>query len=326
MTKKKESKFYFEYELKKRFLAELAYEYFVQQNVDSISMKAFYDFGEKYFSDFDWPWENWESLLDELKRSSLVIIDEKDGSLHFRHRSFLEFFAAYQLHISPNEYHENVSTALDLYFNPFWTDIAFYFFGLKKSMILSFLNQIFDYEDDQPFALVCKMRSGRLLQACWHSRTAVKIEGLLQSSSYEQTIRNSFLEYASKEDPDMPPIFADLVLLSIASESYCSVFLKPQIEQLLHEEMPDREDAILAKLCLFAGSATLIDKEEKEKLVSRFIDALKATNNKELEGRGLLYLLCSTDEDGNARKTVSRRLKAFSRKYSSIIKGLLPTP
>jgi energy-coupling factor transporter ATP-binding protein EcfA2 len=132
----------FEYESKKRFLAEIAYGELVQKDVDLISIKDFERIGQRFFKDYEWPWSSWVTLVDELKRSSLVFIDEEAGMLHFRHRSFLEYFAAYALYVGEQGDNVGISCAIEYYFDPQWTDIAFYYFGLKKSMSSEIMTQI----------------------------------------------------------------------------------------------------------------------------------------------------------------------------------------
>ncbi len=315
----------FEYELKKRFLGELAYEMFVKKEVDSISMSDFWGFGQNYFTDYDWPLDNWEAMIEELNRSCLIVTSTIDQMLQFKHRSFLEFFASYHLHTNPDEDIDTIGRAIELYFDSFWTDVAFYYFGLRKSMTLSVLDNIFSYEKDDPFSLICKMRVGRLMQACWHSKIDVKIDGLARSCKYAIPIRESFLSYIEEENPDTPPIISDIILISISLESFNSVFLSAQIVQILLDSKLDSE-TVIPLLCLFAGASTLIDLDTKMTLTEKFMKVLQTFDNKELEGRGLFYLLYASDDEGEVQKAIKRRLRVFAKKYPSIIKGLLPTP
>lgn len=313
----------FEYVMKKRLLAFIAHECFIAKDTDSIAIEHFESYAKQYFHDYDWPMDNWNDLVTEIKRSCLLVIDETTHEVRFKHKTFLEFFSAFHLYINPDDL-DVMSVAIDYYFNQQWTDVAFYYFGLKKTLTKSALDSIFGREDNSPFALSKKMLVGRLLQAAWHSKTEIKRTGLEKASSYAPEIRSSFLEFANKELPDAPKIIADMVLISFAGESFGSVFLCPQICQLLKDCSPANEDDFLAALCLFVGSSKLMTPQNRENFAKRLMSELEGCSNKELELRGMIYLACAGEKDDAIQKLIKRRIKTFGKKHQELMKGILP--
>lgn len=316
----------FEYEMKKRFLAELAESRFVQKHADSVSLESFESFGHSFFEDYEWPWSNWALLLDELKRSSLVFIDDQSNELRFRHRSFLEFFAAYALYADAQGDGVGIPSAIAYYFNPQWSDIAFYYFGLKKSMSIETIDRILAAPESGAYELIQKMRLGRLMQACWHSRADAKRYGLLASCKYAAKIRNSFLEDVLSESPSTPLIIADFILVSIANDSYKSIFLEKQISAILQNDDLRDDDLLLGAMCLYCASASYFDSATQIKISTRLMDVLKERQDRQLEGRGFFYLLIAAGTEKSTQKAVNRRLKKYAQRYSSVLKGLLPAP
>lgn len=314
----------FEYVMKKRLLASIAYKSFVTEGRDSIDIADFEAHAKRYFEDYEWPLDNWDILVSELRRSCLLVADEPSGQLFFKHRTFLEFFSAYHLHINPDEDGAVIPRVIDLYYNPQWTDIAFYFFGLKKSITAKTLDAVFDRADSSPFALIRKILVGRLLQAAWHSKVPVKRAGVERASSYALAIRKSFLAFAAKEGLEAASVIADMLLISLSAESFGSVFLVSQIQQAINDSDLENDEALLSALCLFAGTAKLMEPSERAAHVETFSQALSSTSDKELEFRGLIYLAYVGEEDDSVKKIVRRRLKSFSRKYPQLTAGMMP--
>lgn len=312
----------FEYELKKRFLGALAYHQFLKNDTDHISVEGFDKFGKDYFASFDWSLDDWETLLEELKRSCLLLTDSSSSSLMFKHRSFLEFFSAYHLHTDPEAQQHSFAETVELYFNELWTEVSFYFFGLKKSITESTLNDIFSYKPDNTFSLICKMRVGRLIQAGWHSKTSTKTLGLIKASRYASPLRKSFFDWKSENAPDAPSFIADALLYSISAESFGSVFLKQNIKQLLDNEPKTEEDA-LASICLFGGLVQLIESEEKTAYAERLADSISAIPNKNFASQALISLYATIADDDRARKSIERKIRPFAKSYPNLIKGYL---
>lgn len=313
----------FEYELKKRFLAELSKKLIIDSTKDEMSLSEFQSFGKQYFLNYDWPWSNWEVLLDELKRSSLIEIDFNHDMLKFKHRTFLEYFAAYELFTNPDEIEPSTKIAVDYYFDPYRSDIAFYYFGLKKSITISIINQILNYENavDPLFALICKMRSGRLIQACWHSKVAVKQFGVLKASRFAAAVREEFKKSIPEKDTGRFEIMGDIILSSISIDSFGSVFLLPQIETILQGDIPRDPDELIGHMCLLVGTSQIMDPSTKESLVEKYLDHITAENDKVLEGRCLFYLTLASNNDA-VQKSVRRHFKSFVKKNRPIVQSL----
>ena len=312
----------FEYEVKKRFLAELAYQHFEEGGNTSITDAVFERFGLDYIADHGLP-PNWGTLLDELKRSCLLDYNSDSGEFVFRHRSFLEFFLAYYLHTALDA--DTVPKAVDLYFNQLWSDAAFYFFGLKKQLSREAIDAVFAHADDSPWGLVCKMRAGRLVQAGWLSGKEVKKAGIELAGSYAQRIRDSYLSFAESGGGKDPRIVADILVMTLAADSFQSVFLLPQAEDILEEPIPNDEAGLLARLCLLSAISPMLDQDLRKLLVDEYGDKVNIMPNKEFVGRGMFYLLVAAEADEAIKKSVNRKLRAFARKHTDVFRGLLPS-
>jgi len=313
----------FEYEMKKRFLGEMAYKELVCKNRLDMPYADFATFGAQYFMAYDWDSESWDPLVHELERACILRVDPS-GLVQFRHRSFAEFFSAYYLGLETGDIEDVNVRATDLYFDPVWSDVAFYFFGLRKALSADILSSIFDRDDTTPMGLMSKFGVGRLLQAAWHSKADVKREGLDRASRYAVPVRKDFMDWASKSKKPIPPIVGDFMLLSMSMSSFRSAFLRSQTAALLGREIPPTEDELIPALCLFAGLERSLDSAEREALLDKFLVLLGRVSDKSLEARGLVYLLVLTDEDGGARKAVQSRWKRFSGKYRAVCRGILP--
>jgi hypothetical protein len=315
----------FEYEMKKRFLGEMAYRELVSKNRLDMPYADFMVFGAQYFRAYDWDSASWDSLVHELERACILRAD-RDGLVQFRHRSFAEFFSAYYLGLDTGDIEDVNNVATDLYFDPVWSDVAFYFFGLRKSLSSDILETIFSREDSTPMGLMSKFGVGRLLQAAWHSKAEVKREGLERASRFAVPVREDFMAWASKSKKPIPPIVGDFMLLSMSMSSFRSAFLKNQTSALLEREIPPTEEELIPALCLFAGLERSLQSDERDVLLDKFMTLLARVKDKSLEARGLVYLLVLTDDDGSARKAVQSRWKQFSGKYGAVCRGILPPP
>lgn len=313
----------FEYEMKKRFLGEMAYRELVCKNRLDMPYADFAAFGAEYFTAYDWDPDSWEPLVHELERACILRVDS-GGLVQFRHRSFAEFFSAYYLGLDTGDIGDVNDRATDLYFDSVWSDVAFYFFGLRKTLSADILDSIFDRDDSTPMGLISKFGVGRLLQAAWHTKSDIKRDGLDRASRYAVPVRNDFMEWASKSRKPIPPIVGDFMLLSMSMSSFRSAFLKNQTAALLEREIPPTEDELIPALCLFAGLERSLDSAERDALLDKFLTLLGRVSDKSLEARGLVYLLVLTDEDGGARKAVQSRWKHFSGKYGAVCRGILP--
>lgn len=85
----------FEYLMKKKFLGELAYQEFWSKNRFEIPYKDFKAFLNSYALKYGWSPERLSGFVGEIERAG--ILNQRDEII-FKHRSFLDYFAAFHVH------------------------------------------------------------------------------------------------------------------------------------------------------------------------------------------------------------------------------------
>lgn len=315
----------FEANRKRRFLSELAYKELVCKDRASMSYTEFDEMGSKYYENHDWPFGNWQDLLNELIRSSILIINPAEDFVTFRHKSFTEFFAACYLNSAVREDAALFDEVVKCYFDPVWSEVAFYYFGLLREVSQGPVDAILDYDSASPFAVLSKMRVGRLMQASWDSKKEVKKTSISRSSMYAIDAENAITQAFKDNGEDAPILGTDLFLMSISTEAYRSEFVKNQIVDILREEYEPNERAVYSKACLLLGVSDLLSAEEQAEFAKKVLSAAKSTGNSILEGRCLLFSLFATNKDREFNKAINRRAKSFFRNHQGALKALLPS-
>ena len=87
----------FEYHIKKKFLATLAYREFLKKNKLGIPREDFEQFLNSYAEQYGWSPENFKGFVREIDRAGIL---NQGENVNFKHRSFLDYFAAFYLHES----------------------------------------------------------------------------------------------------------------------------------------------------------------------------------------------------------------------------------
>ena len=87
----------FKYLSKKRFLGELAYREFRDKNRLEMPHEDFEQFLNSYAEQYGWSPENIEGFIREIDRAGILNLEE---NVNFKHRSLLDYFAAFHLHES----------------------------------------------------------------------------------------------------------------------------------------------------------------------------------------------------------------------------------
>ena len=179
----------FDYLVKKRFLAELAYSEFREKNRLEIPRADFDAFLNSYADQYGLSVEELTNFVREIDRAS--ILNQRED-VKFRHRSFLDYFAAFYVY----ENREYIPTLNDLivetYFDDIWSEVSFFYIGLQRRINQNLLEKFYSFEGKELTSEMDKLLSGRLLQAGWHSPTQQHVFGIENAIRYAPRVQRNF--------------------------------------------------------------------------------------------------------------------------------------
>jgi len=237
----------FEYYIKKFFLASLAYHEFLSKGRLEIEREEFEKAYEHYAKQYTWDTEKLEGFIKEIERAGILDIKT---TVTFRHRSFLDYFAAVYIFQRQDEFENLNDFLVKIYFDDNWEETVFFYVGLKREINRLLLEKILTFESETLSSYVDKFLCGKLLQAGWHSTTDLKSFGIEQASTFAPIIRDKFLNFIEKTErkgqkllsfPEIAPekrgtkipkIFADIFVLMFSELSFKSMVLFNEVKSL----------------------------------------------------------------------------------------------
>ncbi|TET76253.1 MAG: hypothetical protein E3J41_09820 [Candidatus Cloacimonadota bacterium] len=313
----------FEYFIKQRFLAELAFKEFLQKERLEITRKELEGFLNEYSSRYGWREENLRGFVEEIRRSGILNTKEK---VTFQHRSFLDYFAASYIHGKSEQFENLNDVIVRIYFDDTWGDVAFFYTGLKREIDNSVLEKIFAFEGKHLATLVDKLAVGRLLQAGWHSPVATKHFGIENAIAFAPTIREELLRVAEKSKVPIPKIYADLVVLVLSDFSFSSGFLVKEAKDVFDRLLSKRPQCspYMQMLSLLWAIQRLLKPQEIRIMIDGVLESLSKTSDLEEQARTFLLLRALEQRDKATTKMIERRLHKLGKKYPHVFKALLP--
>ncbi len=324
----------FEYVIKKRFLASLAYHEFYLKERFEIGRDEFEAFSQAYGEEFGYQAEQMEDFIHEIDRAGLLLMGEP---IEFRHRNFLDYFVGFYLFDSSDEIENMSSRVVETYFDDFWTESVFFYVGLKRKLAQPLLEKLLDFTQDDPKRSLSlhlsKMMVGRLLQAGWNSPDRIKSYGIERALSHASLVRNEFLDAAQNSQADVPRIFAEFMIMVFAEVSFRSGHLAKQLKSLLQQstQLDSEETAplhprdlpfLIYALKPFLSTAELQDATE---LATLMLGNRQRVTMEE-EATALVLLNHLPGEDKIVLKSVEKRLNKLKQKHPEVFKAVLPTP
>lgn len=315
----------FEYLIKKRFLAKLAFEEFFEKNRLSILKKDFEGFVKEHAGVYGWDEESLHLFIRDVERAGVL---EFQDTVDFCHRSFLDYFVAQYIFDNREEFEDLDRNIVEIYFDDVWTDVAFYYVGLRREIRTSILELIFSATDDNPTIQIHKLLAGRLLQAAWHATQSTKLYGIKRSVAYALPVRNILLSIAKQPKSSFPEIFADFFAMMLADVSLSSGFLSEETDIVLDslQTEPTLENlymmiAILWATQRFYTQTGLRDKSNDILTLMSKIESLSIRD----ESIALIWLDIIEKDDKSIRRTIRKRLGKLSKKYPQIFSAILPS-
>lgn len=318
----------FEYEVKKRFLAELAFRLFVEQDTLVVTMQQFEGFLDEYSTRYNWAADQVPAFVDELKRSCVL---EFEPHVAFAQRSFLEFFAGYYLYEHRDEIEGLSKTAVQHYYQDIWGDVVFFYVGLRRELPAELLEALLEHvsadegEERMLSHAVGKFMIGRLLQAAWHSESRIKSMGIEGCVDSLPDVRHRL---SQRLEGSMGSGWADLILLLLSRESFGSALLAKEAIVILEDLVsPDSESPHrLAKaVVLLAGIVAHVIPEDRPALVEALHTQISSEVMDTVEkARLMLMLRIPARSLEGATKAIKRRLKRMRRRTPKVFEGILP--
>lgn len=321
----------FEYFIKKRFLAELAWSEFYSKDRLIISYKDFNGFVQIYAQKYGRVERDLDQFISEIIRASILEIGD---TVSFRHRSFLEFCSAFAL-AQHRADHENLNEDVaSIYFDLMWTEITFFYIGILREVSEQIVQKLDDYDESQFEFKVQKALIGRLLQAGWDTPSNIKLTALEVALRQIKSIRDeldSAIGTAIKaKGVPIPAISSDIFIIALAEYSFGSItFLNEALSLCNRLSMVHDYDSMLkCLLLLWANRQRLTASQTKERMVSTLDELSKLEKSQKLTIRdkyiSLFILQNIEEEDTELLRSVRRKMDRVKKLYSSEMRRLLP--
>ncbi len=320
----KEIESLFQYETKLHFLAEFAWAEFVQKKRVEITEEEFKVFVEGYIKKFGFDASWIKKFIAEVERAGLIEIMDM---VSFKHRSFLDYFAALYLFNHQDEFANVDELNAKLYFSDLWTDVTFYFIGIKRAMTLKLLETVMNYPGEDVGTKMSKYVIGRLLQAGWLTPLELKYIGLKSALNFLLPIRNKLAESFSHEKTSPGMIFADFLPIAAAEWTMGSVTLVEALRRIYLENTGEKSQVShWNRVASMWALWRFLPVEERERCVSELLDSMSASEGLSIEekSRILLMLIILEDKTKYIYRTIDKRLRGVTKKHPALIKALLP--
>lgn len=311
----------FDYLIKKKFLGALAYNAFVENDTLEITSRDFQQFLNSYAAQYGWSEKALNDFVPEIERAG--ILDHREH-VRFKHRSFLDYFAAFNIYENRGDIAGLNELIVNTYFNDIWSEIAFFYIGLRREISRELLEGIYTYRGEGFTVDLFKLLGGRLLQAGWHSTTEQHENGIRQAISYALQIKNRFQEMITNANSDIPGILSDFLTLVLADLSFNSGFLESHIKTILTEliDSSSHDDTYLAVI-LIGTIRRFLSRNEVEAYINDVLQELSKLESPENQAR-ILLLMELIEEDKAIIKLIKRQSNRLQKRAPHIFKALLP--
>ncbi|HAJ32740.1 MAG TPA: hypothetical protein DCK79_05145 [Candidatus Atribacteria bacterium] len=314
-------KIIFEYIIKRNFLSELAFKEFFKKDRVEINKEEYIEFSknycELYFGATDY---NLNEFLKEIERAGIININ---GKIKYNHRSFLDYFVARYIYDKRDEISNLNNMIVEIYFSELWGDVTFYYIGLKREISKDILEAILHFEERDLSSLIDKFLLGKLLQAGWHSKTAIKYRGIEESIKFAPKIREGILKVINKE----PLIYSDLFIMLLSDLSLGSRLIYNEAKSIFYSlsKKLNEESYFQMLLILWATQELMTDIEFNEN-INIFLESFPKIYDLKIETQARLLLLLSIikRKDNIINKKIKNRLMKLVKKYPETFRKLLP--
>ena len=319
--RKKGIEILFEYHIKKKFLGELAYHEFWKKNGFEISKADFKTFLDTYANKYRLMPERLDDFVKELERAGILNLREE---IIFKHRSFLDYFAAYHVHEIRGDIEDLNSLVVKTYFDDSWSEVAFFYIGLRREITQDLLEKIYAYQGDNPTVDLYKLLGGRLMQAGWHSTAQQYAYCIRESINYVPRVHKHFHDFITSSDSNVPGIVSDFVTFSLTNLSFNSAFLANHVKDVLKTLVnSESKDDVYKAVALLWSVRRFLNPEDVKENIDRILEKSNSLQDDTEQARTLL-LLTLIEGDNETRERIERQTKRLAKKSSKVFKALLP--
>lgn len=315
----------FEYIVKKRFLATLAYEEFYLKDRLEMSARDFEAFLQRYADEYGWSSEQLRDFVKEVDRAGVLDTSEE---VFFRHRSFADFFVGLYLHENRDELGDVKDRVVRAYFDPVWMEAAFFFVGLSRRITAPYLKALVAYEEDGRDLSIERLLMGRLLQAGWYSKAETKTEGVRVAVGYVNSAADAIRPFLRTSKRHVPEVLLDLAVLSLAQHAFGSFAVVKEGAQVLSQLANSgdlSQTGLMQRAALLWSLRNLMDEVEHSEAVRRFVaDVTAARLPPADEAKFLVMAGLAADPDADVRRVIGRRIRRIESDKPAAIAALLP--
>ena len=310
----------FDYLIKKRFLSTLAFREFREKDRLTLPREEFERFLNSYSAEYQWSAETFNGFVREIERAGIL---NGRTEVIFKHRSFLDYFTAFHIHENRGEISNLNELIVDTYFDSIWSEVAFFYIGLRREISQVLLEKIYAHADEELTSDVNKLLSGRLLQAGWHSPPQQLVYGIENAIQYVPQICKKFKELIASADANIPGIIPDFIALSLCDFSFNSAFLERHVKVILkHLSTQNSKDDLYIAVILLWSLRRFMESDEVETNINAILD--KLTNLPKLEQVRLLLLMTLIEEDKKIHRLIRRQLRKLKKSAPAAFRSLLP--
>lgn len=321
----------FDYKIKKRFLADLAFEELFIKERTELTSHEFENYIQRYADKYRWDKNSIVNFSHEIERAGLLDIRDR---IKFTHRSFLEYFIAFKINDDRDEISDLNDFITRVYHSETWCDVAIFYIGLRERISKTLITKILNYtenEDNEQSKLVenaHKLLFGKMLQAAWHSDSEIKIFGIKNSLSYSNEVAKRFLTVAHITNQALPSIYSELYTLLLCEMSYGSRVLVQENLVLINESLqsPNIENTFFC-LRLMWSIREKISNRERQALVTKVFDIIHNLTDitPEEYAKSLLLLKAIASSDRAVFNVIEKKLARQFQKNPGLF-GKLAMP
>jgi len=289
-----------------------------------IPREEFEGFFGNYASRYGWDEEKLKGFVKEIQRAGILDVRE---TVIFRHRSFLDYFAAVYIFDKQAEFENLNDFITEIYFEDIWGDVAFFYIGLKREISDIIIEKIFAVQKEDLFTYVGKFLAGRLLQAGWNSPTKTKYNGMEKSVTFAPIIREKFLKVVDKGEVKIPGIFADFLVMTLSELAFGSVFLSKETKSLFDDLSSQlSQDSPYKMLSLLWAIQRFLTPSELRGAINKSLEMLSKVPSlsAEEQARSLLFLTIIERKDKTIVKMIKRKLDKLKKRHPETFRELLP--
>ena len=314
----------FEYEIKKRFLAELAFVGFLERDRLEMPKSEFDEFVASYGQLYMMDDSRLQMFILEIERSGMLTLGQV---ITFCHRSFLDYFAAYSVFLRQQEIDDLDRLLAHLYFTDGWGEVTFFYVGLKREISTATIATILSFNKEGLVSDIDKFLVGRLLQAGWHSLSETKVSAIEQSLPFAPVIRQALLEAATKQAVDFPEIFGDFLVLALCDLGLASGFLQRE-EMSLFARLSGQPDvkSLYSSLLLLWATRRFMPPDEIRLAINQLLDDMSQATSLTSSEQARMLLICTAIEtqDKTTTGAIKRNLHRLRSRNPELFRNLLP--